>query len=91
MLCPCPAGSAVFHNGLTADGAGANMTNRPRRAMTCACMPDGSVFNGTKNILPDAYFARLSVGDPLDDDAFNPLIWHRDREPQALKPVGDAV
>jgi ectoine hydroxylase-related dioxygenase (phytanoyl-CoA dioxygenase family) len=27
--CPCPAGSAVFHNGLVAHGAGANMTNKP--------------------------------------------------------------
>jgi phytanoyl-CoA hydroxylase len=75
--CPVPAGSAVFHNGLTAHGAGANMTNRPRRAMTCAYMPDGSTFNGKKNILPDAYFASLTVGDPLDDDSINPLLWRR--------------
>jgi ectoine hydroxylase-related dioxygenase (phytanoyl-CoA dioxygenase family) len=75
--CPVPAGSAVFHNGLTAHGAGANMTNKPRRAMTCAYMPDGSTFNGTKNILPDAYFASLRVGDPLNDDAINPLLWRR--------------
>src|SRR5450759_1673996 len=31
---PCSAGSAVFHNGLTAHAAGANMTPFPRRAMT---------------------------------------------------------
>src|SRR5690348_10239895 len=53
VACPCPAGSAVFHNGLTAHGAGANMTNKPRRAMTCAYMPDGATFNGlNKNVLP---------------------------------------
>jgi phytanoyl-CoA hydroxylase len=74
---PCPAGSAVFHNGLTAHGAGANMTNKPRRAMTCAYMPDGSVFNGTPNILPQSYLATLKVGDVLNDDAINPLIWHK--------------
>ena len=74
--CPCPAGSAVFHNGLTAHGAGANMTNKPRRAMTCAYMPDGSVFNGSQNVLPDAYFQTLKVGDVLNDDTINPLIWH---------------
>ena len=73
--CPVPAGSAVFHNGLTAHGAGANMTNKPRRAMTCAYMPDGSTFNGKKNILPDDYFGSLKIGDCLDSDTINPLIW----------------
>lgn len=74
---PCPAGSAVFHNGLTAHGAGANMTNAPRRAMTCAYMPDGATFNGVKNVLPDEYFRTLTVGDVLCDDAVNPLVWRR--------------
>lgn len=72
---PCKAGSAVWHNGLTAHGAGANMTNKPRSAMTCAYMPDGSVFNGIKNVLPDEYFNSLTIGDVLDSDAVNPLIW----------------
>ena len=75
--CPVPAGSAVFHNGMTAHGAGANMTNKPRRAMTCAYMPDGSTFNGTKNILPDDYFASLQIGDVLHNDAVNPLLWKK--------------
>ncbi len=75
--CPCPAGAAVFHNGLTAHGAGANMTNRPRRAMTCAYMPDGSVFNGKKNVLPADYLATLQVGDVLNDNVINPLVWKR--------------
>jgi ectoine hydroxylase-related dioxygenase (phytanoyl-CoA dioxygenase family) len=75
--CPCPAGSAVYHNGLTAHAAGANMTTRPRRAMTCAYMPDGATFNGTKNILPDAYFRSLSIGDVLDDEQQCPLIWRK--------------
>lgn len=76
IACPCRAGAAVFHNGLTAHGAGANMTNKPRRAMTCAYMPDGSVFNGKQNILPGEYLAGLTVGDVLNDDTINPLIWH---------------
>lgn len=75
--CPCKAGTAVFHNGLTAHGAGANMTNRPRRAMTCAYMPDGSTFNGKKNILPENYLATLTVGDLLNDNEINPLIWKK--------------
>ena len=73
----CPAGSVVFHNGLIAHGAGANMTPHARRAMTCAYMPDGSTFNGQKNILPDEYFKSLTVGDLLDDNRINPLIWSR--------------
>ncbi len=77
--CPCPAGSAVFHNGLTAHGAGANMTNKPRRAMTCAYMPDGATFNGVQNVLPGEYFQSLTVGDVLNDDAVNPLVWRKDK------------
>lgn len=77
VSCPCPAGSAVFHNGLVAHGAGANMTNKPRRAMTCAYMPDGATFNGEKNVLPDDYFASLAVGDVLNNDAVNSLLWHK--------------
>lgn len=74
---PCPAGSMVWHNGLTAHGAGANITTRPRPAMTCAYMPDGARFNGKRNILPEVYFDDLEVGDALDNDTQNPLIWHR--------------
>ncbi len=77
MPAACPAGSAVFHNGLIAHGAGANMTPHPRRAMTCAYMPDGSTFNGQQNILPDDYFHSLKIGDVLNDERQNPLIWHR--------------
>ena len=75
VAAPVPAGTAVFHNGLTAHGAGANMTNRPRRAMTCAYMPDGSTFNGQQNVLPKKYFESLKKGDVLKDDKINPLIW----------------
>ena len=73
---PCPAGSLVWHNGLTAHGAGANMTLAHRRAMTCGFMPDGCTFNGKKNILPEAYFNSLEIGDVLDNDTQNPLVWH---------------
>jgi ectoine hydroxylase-related dioxygenase (phytanoyl-CoA dioxygenase family) len=74
---PCPAGSAVFHNGLIAHAAGANMTPHPRRAMTCAYMPDGSTFNGQKNVLRDDYFRSLKVGDIIDDPQQVPLIFKR--------------
>ena len=72
---PMKAGSCSFHNGLTIHGAGANMTNGFRRAMTCAYMPDGATFNGIKNILSDAQVSRLKIGDLLNDNLQNPLIY----------------
>ncbi len=74
---PMKAGSCSFHNGLMPHGAGANMTPGWRRAMTCAYMPDGSTFNGIQNVLPQDYFDSLEIGDVLDDDSINPLIWHK--------------
>ena len=73
------AGSCSFHNGLLAHGAGANMTPRRRRAMTCAYMPDGCVFNGAQNILPPELFERYEIGDEIDEDAQTPLIYHRSK------------
>lgn len=72
---PMKAGSCSFHNGLTIHGAGANMTNGFRRAMTCAYMPDGAAFNGIKNILTDEQVSKLSIGDLLNDELQNPLIY----------------
>lgn len=77
VAAPMKAGSCSFHNGLTIHGAHANMTPGFRRAMTCAYMPDGSTFNGTQNILSAEQVARLKVGDPLNDDAQNPLIYSK--------------
>jgi ectoine hydroxylase-related dioxygenase (phytanoyl-CoA dioxygenase family) len=74
---PMKAGSCSFHNGLTIHGAGANMTNGFRRAMTCAYMPDGATFNGIKNILTDEQVAKLKVGDLLNDNEQNPLIYSK--------------
>jgi ectoine hydroxylase-related dioxygenase (phytanoyl-CoA dioxygenase family) len=76
---PIKAGDCSFHNGLLPHGAGANMTPGRRRAMTCAYMPDGEAFNGQKNVLPDAYIAELNIGDILENDEFNPLIYHKNK------------
>src|SRR6266550_6376053 len=75
VAAPMKAGSCSFHNGLTIHGANANMTNRFRRAMTCAYMPEGNTFNGEPNILPDAYLSNLKIGDLLNNDDQNPLIY----------------
>ncbi len=72
---PMKAGSCSFHNGLTIHGAGANMTNGFRRAMACAYMPDGAKFNGLKNILSDEQVSKLKIGDLLNDELQNPLIF----------------
>lgn len=76
---PMKAGSCSFHNALVAHGAGANMTPGFRRAMTCAYMPDGSTFNGQRNILRPEQIEKLSIGDVLDDDNQVPLIYHRSK------------
>jgi phytanoyl-CoA hydroxylase len=75
LAVPMKAGSASFHSGLCIHGAGPNMTPRPRRAMTCAYMPEGATFNGQKNVLPDEYLKTLSIGDPLNNNQQNPLLW----------------
>ncbi|MFQ5631481.1 MAG: phytanoyl-CoA dioxygenase family protein, partial [bacterium] len=71
------AGWARVHNGLSAHGAGPNMTPYPRRAMTCAYMPDGACFNGQQNILSKEYFESLKIGDLLNNEEQNPLLWSR--------------
>jgi len=75
VAAPMRAGSASVHNGLTAHAAGANMTRWPRRAMTCAYMPEGSKFNGQRNVLPPAYCEELEVGDALDRDEHLPRVF----------------
>ncbi|MGF7078719.1 phytanoyl-CoA dioxygenase family protein [Mucilaginibacter sp. UYCu711] len=77
VAAPMKAGSCSFHNGLTIHGAHANMTPGLRRAMTCAYMPDGNTYNGTQNILSDEMVATLKVGDPLNSDVINPLIYSK--------------
>jgi ectoine hydroxylase-related dioxygenase (phytanoyl-CoA dioxygenase family) len=77
---PMGAGSASFHNGLCIHGAGPNMTPRPRRAMTCAYMPDRATFNGQKNVLPDEYVNTLNIGDLLNSERQNPLLWPMGRD-----------
>jgi phytanoyl-CoA hydroxylase len=43
--------------------------------MTVAYMPDGATFNGQQDILTNDYVARLAVGDVLNDESFNPLVY----------------
>lgn len=75
VAAPMKAGSCSFHNGLTVHGANANMTPYPRRAMTCAYMPEGATFNGQQNVLTDEIFKNLKEGQLLNNDHQNPLIY----------------
>jgi phytanoyl-CoA hydroxylase len=87
---PCKAGSVAFHNGLTAHGAGVNITNKPRKAYAVAFMPDGSVFNGIKDVLPSDYFKSLKVGDVLNDQQVHPLVW-KDESSRPAAPSSAAA
>lgn len=53
------------------------MTPGRRRAMTAAFMPDGVRFNGTPDVrsLGADYLASLTVGDPLENDQLNPIVY----------------
>jgi ectoine hydroxylase-related dioxygenase (phytanoyl-CoA dioxygenase family) len=79
--CPLPAGGAVFFNGCTVHGAGCNMTLQARLAMSCHFFPDGCTFNGVASIYPPEYLETLSVGDFLDHDDHNPLVFSRTKTP----------
>lgn len=72
---PAAAGDCIFHNGMVVHGAGANMTSGYRRAMTCGYMPKHACFNGKRNILSQAYFDSLAVGDELDNYDELPLLY----------------
>ena len=75
-----PAGGCTFHNARTIHGAGANMTPGRRRAMTVAFMPDGARFNGTRDLraLGADYLDTLALGDLLQNDDLNPLVYARE-------------
>ena len=51
--------------------------HRPRRAMTCAYMPDGATFNGRRNVLSEPYHNSLKVGDVIDKEDEVPLVWKK--------------
>jgi hypothetical protein len=42
-------------------------------------MPYVNFFNGEENVLPESYLQKLLVGDPLNNDAQNPLIFDRSK------------
>ena len=47
---------------------------------------DGATLNGQANILTPAQTSALKVGDLLDDDRQNPLIWSRSSHTSPATP-----
>jgi len=74
---PVKKGSIEFHSGYVVHGSGPNLTHRPRKVITFAMFPDGCTFNGTTNILSRAQLAKLKVGDLLNDDKQNPVLYSK--------------
>ncbi|MCW8128753.1 MAG: phytanoyl-CoA dioxygenase family protein [Planctomycetota bacterium] len=74
---PVKAGTAVWHTGLTYHYAGPNKTAKPRRAMTCAYMPDGSVCNGRYHGVQGDF--KPAAGEKMDRDEVFPLIYSEKR------------
>lgn len=66
-----PAGSCTFHDGRTFHYAGANRTDKPRRAMVTIYMADGTTFNGNSHVVTDGL--GLQPGQPMDHEVF-PLL-----------------
>ncbi len=86
-----PAGGCSLHNGLMVHAANANMTPHPRRAFTCAYMPDHSRFNGIPNVLPERILHSIRIGDLLDDENQNPLIHTYEQSREATPDTYEEV
>ena len=91
VMAEMKAGDCGFHNGFTIHGAGANMTPNWRPAMTCGYMPEGSTFNGIRNIMPKNYFDSLKIGDVLESEELNPLVWSSKKKVVKEKQLSECV
>jgi ectoine hydroxylase-related dioxygenase (phytanoyl-CoA dioxygenase family) len=77
---PVPAGSVVFHHGLTIHTAGANRTAEVRRAHSVIFFADGSTRGTFPRSHPSVDRAGIAVGAPIDS-AVTPVAHPR--------PAGD--
>jgi ectoine hydroxylase-related dioxygenase (phytanoyl-CoA dioxygenase family) len=66
-----PAGGVSFHHCMTYHYAHSNETDRPRRALAIAYMPDGTIFTGAPHYCTDN--RGLRKGDPIAGEDF-PLV-----------------
>ena len=69
------AGAGAFISGMIAHAAGPNMTIQSRRTFAMLFMPEGSKFNEIKSALPNEMAAKLKVGEVLEDDTHQPLLF----------------
>ncbi|MCB0081885.1 MAG: phytanoyl-CoA dioxygenase family protein [Caldilineaceae bacterium] len=74
-MCPVKKGHVHFHHCLTWHGSGANVSNRPRRAIAIHYMTEKTVFHAAGEH-PMKPFITVADGEKLVGDAF-PLVWER--------------
>ena len=77
VTCPVKKGHVHFHHSLTWHGSGANVSNRPRRAIAIHYMNEQTRYDASGNH-PMKSFITVADGQPLAGDAF-PLVWSADR------------
>ena len=74
-MCPVKKGHVHFHHSLTWHGSGANVSNRPRRAIAIHYMNEHTTYYAAGNH-PMKPFITVADGEPLVGDAF-PLVWQQ--------------
>lgn len=72
-MCPVKKGHIHFHHSLTWHGSGANISNRPRRAIAIHYMTEKTTYDAAGNH-PMKPFITVNDGERLVGDAF-PLVW----------------
>lgn len=72
-MCPVKKGHIHFHHSLTWHGSGANVSNRPRRAIALHFMTEKTTYYAAGNH-PMKPFITVADGEQLVGDAF-PLVW----------------
>ena len=67
-------GDAILIDPMVAHAAGANMTNKQRRAFAMLLMPCGARYNGQPAALPAHLASRLELGEEIVDDEHLPPL-----------------
>lgn len=75
VMCPVKQGHVHFHHSLTWHGSGANVSNRPRRAIAIHYITEKTTYDASGNH-PMKPFITVADGEPLAGDAF-PVVWRQ--------------
>ena len=77
VSCPVKKGHVHFHHSLTWHGSGANVSNRPRRAIALHFMTEETIYDASGNH-PMKPFITVADGAKMIGEAF-PLVWAASR------------